>query len=200
VFWKVKHIDETDDRLTDPALIPLAVGAIYSAPPVITVGANTGNQWGVFDSVEDDDRDLDYWLYSVGAGYQVHDDLYTSVQYERFDVDLLDGNTAFQGYNLHEMATGKNEKNIASLRARYVMGGAEMGLTYEHVFGTFTPDLDALGAGTDFVIQFADLATAQANKVPEGSRGFRGRFGGWNSLEERDYRQNRLKAYLKVQF
>lgn len=202
VFWKVKHIDETDDRLTDPALIPLAVGAIYSAPPVITepVSGLTGNQWGVFDSVEDDDRDLDYWLYSAGAGYQLHDDLYASVQYERFDADLVDGNTAFQGYNLHEMATGKHEKNIASLRARYVMGGAEMGLTFEHIFGTFTPDLDALGAGTDFVIQFADLATANANHVDPGSRGFRGRFGGWNSLEERDFRQNRLKAYLKVQF
>jgi hypothetical protein len=193
LFWKVKHIDETDDRLTDPALIPLAVGAIYGPPPA-------PGQFGVFDDVSDDDRDLDYWLYSVGAGYQLHDDLYTSVQFERFDAELLDGNTAFQGYNLHEMATGDHEKNIASLRARYVMGGAEIGLTFEHVFGTFTPDMEALGAGTDFTVQFADAATSVSNSVPLGSPGFRNRFTGWVRLDERDYRQNRLKAFLKVQF
>jgi hypothetical protein len=208
--WKVKHIDETDDRLTDAGFLPLAVGSIYSAPPatfgdanlngVLDPGEATGNQWGVFDAVTDDDRDLDYWLYSLGVGYQLHDDLYGSLQYERFDVELLDGNTAFQGYNLHEMATGDHEKNKLALRARYVLGGAEMGLALEHIWGTFSPDLDALGAGTDFVVQYADFGTATGNGVPVGSRGFRGRFGGWNSLEERDYRQNRLKAFLKVQF
>jgi hypothetical protein len=197
-FWKVKYIDETDDRLTDASWLtnPEFTG-LFSPPPVITVpetGA-TGFQWAPFDDVTDDDRDLEYWLYSAGIGYQIHDDLYTTLQYERFDVDLLDGNTAFQGYNLHEMVSGDHEKNNLSLRARYVMGGAEMGLVYEYVWGTFTPDF-----GDGFVTQFADAGTATNNFVPLGSPGFRGRFGGWNSLLEREFRQNRIKAFMKVQF
>jgi hypothetical protein len=33
-----------------------------------------------------------------------------------------------------------------------------------------------------------------------GSPGFRGRFGGWNSLLTREFKQQRLKASLKVRF
>jgi hypothetical protein len=36
--------------------------------------------------------------------------------------------------------------------------------------------------------------------VKEGSRGFKNRYGGWNSLEKRDFEQNRLKAFFKVRF
>ena len=43
-------------------------------------------------------------------------------------------------------------------------------------------------------------ADRRRHNVPVGSLGFRGRFGGWNSLETRDFEQNRLKAFMKVQF
>ena len=93
------------------------------------------------------------------------------------------------------MASGDHEKNRVSVRARYVMGGAEIGLVYQYLWGEFTPEF-----GGDFVPPVADAGTAPNNFVPVGSLGFRGRFGGWNSLEEREFRQNRLKAFLKVQF
>jgi len=48
--------------------------------------------------------------------------------------------------------------------------------------------------------QFADEATSANVNVPVGSPGFQNRFGGWNSLREREFDHQRLKAFLKVQF
>lgn len=218
IFGKLKWIDEKDDRLNDPRYLPFLPGDcaangggcanrvrfyspgnstadIYGNPPVITVNGVTGYQWKPFDSISDDDRDMDYTLYQLGAGYQLTDNLYTSLTYEMYDVDLKDGNTAFQAYQLHSMASGKHEKNKLILYARYTLGGAEFGFNYEYNTGTYDPDF-----GSGFVVQFADAETARNLGVPEGSPGFRGRFGGWNSLIERDFEQHRLKAYLKVRF
>jgi len=216
--FKVKYIDETDDRMTDPRFLPYQPGDcpgggapcannanfysdsntsadIYGNPPVITVDGVTGYQWKPFDSIHDDDRDLKYWLYRVAGGYQLTDQLYGSLAYERWDVELKDGNTAFQAYQLHEMASGDHTKNKIILTGSYVLGGAEFGIDYEYSFGDFEPDF-----GTGFVPQVADEATAASNNVPVGSLGFRGRFGGWNSLEKRDFDQQRLKAFMKVRF
>ncbi|MEM9293677.1 MAG: hypothetical protein AAGD01_18500 [Acidobacteriota bacterium] len=219
IFGKVKFIDETDKRLDDSNFLPFAAGdcpgggvacannanaynaagnstsAIYGNPPVITVNGVTGYQWKPFDSLADDDRDMDYKMYQLGAGYQLTNDLYASLQFERYDVDLQDGNTAFQAYQLHEIASGDHTKNKLILKARYVLGGAEIGFNYEYNEGTFDPDF-----GTGFVVNFADEGTAASVNVPVGSPGFFGRFGGWNSLAERDFDQQRFKAYVKVQF
>lgn len=216
--FKVKYIDETDDRMTDARFLPYQAGDcpgggvacannvnfysdgnssadIYYNPPVITVDGVTGYQWKPFDSVADDDRDLEYWLYRVAGGYQLTDQLHGTLAYELYDVDLKDGNTAFQAYQLHEMASGEHTKNKVILTASYVLGGAEFGLNYEYSFGDFKPDF-----GGGFVPQVADEATAEGNNVPVGSLGFRGRFGGWNSLEKRDFDHQRLKAFMKVRF
>ncbi len=42
--------------------------------------------------------------------------------------------------------------------------------------------------------------TADAHGVAVGSRGFSGRYGGWNSLENRNFHQQRLKAFMKILF
>ncbi len=219
VFGKVKWIDETDDRMTDARFLPFLPGdcpggggacannqrfyspnnstaAIYGNPPVIT-GANgaVGYQWKPFDSLSDDDRDMSYQLIQIGAGYQLTDNLYSSLTLEKYDVDLQDGNTAFQAYQLHSMSSGDHEKNKAILFARYTLGGAEFGFNYEYNWGTFDPDF-----GGGFVPTVADAQTAADFGVPVGSLGFRGRFNGWNSLEERDFKQHRLKAFMKVRF
>jgi hypothetical protein len=219
IFGKVKWIDETDDRMTEARFLPFLPGdcpgggaactnnqrfysggnstaAIYGNPPVIT-GANgvVGYQWKPFDSLSDDDRDMSYQLIQLGAGYQLSDNLYSSLTFEVYDVDLQDGNTAFQAYQLHSMASGDHEKNKAILFARYTLGGAEFGFNYEYNWGTFDPDF-----GGGFVPTAADAQTSADFGVPVGSLGFRGRFGGWNSLEERDFKQNRLKAFMKVRF
>jgi hypothetical protein len=218
LFGKVKWIDETDDRMNDARFLPFQAGdcpgggqacanntrfyspgntsaSIYGNPPVITVNGVTGYQWAPFDDLSDDDREMDYQLLQLGAGYQLSDNLYSSLTFERYDVDLQDGNTAFQAYQLHNMASGDHIKNKVILFARYTLGGAEFGFNYEYNYGEFDPDF-----GGGFVPQIADAQTATDFGVPVGSLGFRGRFGGWNSLEEREFEQNRLKAFMKLRF
>jgi hypothetical protein len=218
VFGKIKWIDETDDRMTESRFLPYRPGDcpgggagcannvnnysngfstadIYGNPPVITVNGVTGYQWKPFDSLSDDDREMDYQLIQLGAGYQFTGNLYGSLTYENYDVDLQDGNTAFQAYQLHSMSSGQHDKNKLILQARYTIGGAEFGFNYEYNWGEFDPDF-----GGGFVTQFADQETANNFGVPVGSPGFRGRFGGWNSLITRDFEQHRLKSFLKVRF
>jgi len=218
LFGKIKLIDETDDRMNDARFLPYRAGDcpgggvacrnqtnaygnghstadLYTNPPVITVNGVTGYQWKPFDSLSDDDRDLNYKLYQIGAGYQLTGNLYGSLTFERYDVDLKDGDTAFQAYNLHSMASGKNEKNKLIAYAHYTFGAAEFGANFEYNWGTFTPDF-----GGGFVTQFADAGIAHDFGVPVGSPGFRGRFGGWNSLLKRDFTQERMKVFMKVRF
>jgi hypothetical protein len=218
VFGKLKWIDETDERMNDARFLPYLPGdcpgggagcannrrfyspdnstaAIYGNPPVITVNGVTGYQWKPFDSLSDDDRDMSYQLVQLGAGYQLTDNLYSSLTFERYDVDLKDGNTAFQAYQLHTMASGDHSKDKIILFARYTLGGAEFGFNYEYNKGSFDPDF-----GGGFVPQLADAQTAKDFGVPVGSPGFKGRFGGWNSLDKRDFKQERLKVYMKVRF
>ncbi len=226
LFGKIKWIDETDERLNDARYLPFLPGDcpgggqacanqtraygfrtengvqvpnttadIYGNPPVITVNGVTGYQWKPFDSLSDDDREMDYQLIQIGAGYQITDNLYSSLTYEMYDVELQDGNTAFQAYQLHSMASGEHSKNKVMLYARYVIGGAEFGFNYEYNFGEFDPDF-----GGGFVPQVATQEIANNANVPVGSLGFSGRFGGWNSLETREFRQQRLKTFMKVRF
>ena len=173
-----------------------STAAIYGNPPVIT-GANgqVGYQWKPFDSIADDDRNLDYFMWQLGAGYQVTDEVHLTFTYENYDVDLMDGNTAFQAYNLHQMASGHHDKNKYSLKAQYFLAGMEFGLIWQYIDGSFTPDF-----GGGFVPQTAS-ADVQANLgFREGTLGFTNRFGGWNSLETRDFDHQRLKAFMKVAF
>ncbi|NJL29167.1 MAG: hypothetical protein HC897_15440, partial [Thermoanaerobaculia bacterium] len=222
IYGKVKWIDETDKRMNDGRFLPYLAGDcpgggvacannrnnyfvgggntfstadLYGNPPVITVNGITGYQWKPFDSLADDDRDMSYKLYQLGAGYQLTDEVYGTITYEHYDVDLKDGNTAFQAYQLHEMASGQHKKDKLILTAKYNIGGAEIGFNYEYNTGSFDPDF-----GGGFVVQYADAQTAADVNVPVGSPGFRGRFGGWNSLLERDFEHQRLKAFLKVFF
>jgi hypothetical protein len=225
IFFKVKSIGETDNRLNDPKFLPFAAGDCpgsgqacknvknyyvpglttanadqFGNPPVITVtnpdgSKSTGYQWKPWTSITDDDRDLKYYMFQLGAGYQLTNDLYGSLSYEYYHADLKDGNTAFQAYNVNEMMSGMTKKHMAIARFNYTLGGANVGFEYQYNWGTFEPDF-----GTGYVVQYADAGTASSKGVNLGSRGFAGRYGGWNSLETRNFNQARLKAFLKVQF
>ena len=222
---RVKYIHETDNRLNSARFLPYLAGDcpgggaacagnknfysagnstadLYGNPSVITVTnpvtgeTATGYQWKPFDSISDDDRRMKYWAYSLGVGYQLTDELYANVNYDRYDVDLKDGNTAFQAYNLHEMASGKTHKNVLTAKALYVLGpGFEFHFEYQYNFGTFDPNF-----GGGYVVQYADATIAHNHDVPLNSPGFTNRFTGWNSLATRDFDQQRLKAWLKVAF
>ncbi|KFE68906.1 hypothetical protein [Hyalangium minutum] len=218
IFGKAKFIHETDKRINDSRFLPYKAGACpggteacadlkneyspglstadtFGNPNVITVGDQTGYQWKPFDSLSDDDRLLRYYAFTAGAGYQLSDDLYASVSYTKYLADLFDGNTAFQAYNLHEMASGYHNKNSVVVRAKYILAGVEFGLEGQYAFGTFDPDF-----GSGFVEQIADEQTAKDHNVKVGSRGFRNRFSGWNSLETREFDHIRAKAFMKAQF
>ena len=162
---------------------------------MITVGGVTGYQWKPFNDIADDNRDLSFSMIQLGGGYQFTDELYASLTYEHFDADLQDGNTAFQAYQLHEIASGDHSKDKISLKIRYFLAGMEFGLIYQYIDGTFKPDF-----GSGFVPQIADENIHETFGYPVGSLGFAGRFGGWNSLEERDFSHQRLKAFMKIAF
>lgn len=225
VFGKLKFLNETDNRMNDAAFLPYKAGdcaggttacknqenfystgnstsGLYSNPSVITVTnpvtgvKTTGYQWKPFDSLSDDDRDLKYFSFNLGAGYQVTNDLYASLTYAYYNADLKDGNSAFQAYRLHELASGKSTKNQLIVKLKYTLGGlSECGLEYQYNFGTFDPDF-----GGGYVVQYASEDTARNVGVPVNSPGFAGRFTGWNSLLSREFDQQRLKAFMKVQF
>ncbi len=225
LFGKVKYIKETDNRLTDPRFLPFVDGDcalppselgcnnvrrlwngfstadIYPNPPVITVNGVTGYAYKPFNDVSDDDRDLKYYLVMIGAGYQLSNDLYGTLSYEYFDADLKDGTTAFQGYGNHEWAAGKHKKNRVTLKFKYILAGAEIGWEYQYVFGTFDPASVAEDIAQGFVPQFASLGTAQSRFVPVGSPGFQNFNGfGFQSLAKRTFDEQRIKAFMTVQF
>ncbi len=220
IWGKYKRISETDDRMTDPRFLPfnadgtkhiygtdasgnpLSTGDFYSNPPVISVTyldgtTATGNQWKTFDSLGDDDRDLKYNMIMFGIGKQLHQDFYGSVQYEYYDAKLFDGTTAFQAYNLHEMAGGTHHKNKLIGVGRFTIAGLpEAGFQVEHNWGSFDPDF-----GGGFVPQQIQTVDQEKNfHQPIGTLGFFNRFGGFNSIEKRTFSQSRLKVYLKVLF
>jgi hypothetical protein len=220
LFGKFKYIHETDKRLNNARYLPFqegdcaadgtgcagnkrfydeggqfSTGDYFSNPSVINVDGVSGYKWKPFDNIADDDRELNYTSFNLGAGYQLTDDLYMSLSYTKYLVDLKDGNTAFQAYNLHEMASGKHDKNQLSLKAKYILAGVEFGLEGQYAFGDFKPDF-----GTGFVPQIADEKVAADVGVALGSRGFEGRYGGWNSLETRNFEHVRLKMFMKAQF
>lgn len=224
VFGKVKFIYETDKRLNSERYLPYAPGDcpgngqpcsnvknfyspgnttadIYGNPDVI-VNSNgaVGYGWAPFDDISDDDRELRYFTAALGAGYQFTDDLYLSLHYQKFLVDLLDGNTAFQSYGFHELVTGFHDKNQLVLKAKYVLAGVEFGLEGQWTFGTFTPYTGDFGLFTEFVPQVADDARVTSLKVAPNSLGFATRVGGWQVLEQRTFSQMRMKAFMKAQF
>jgi hypothetical protein len=149
-----------------------------------------------------------YFTFALGAGYQFTDQLYLSLHYQKYLADAWDGNTALQSYGYHEMVTGFHDKNQFVLKAKYVLAGVEFGLEGQWTIGTFTPYVQQLGAGTDFVPQYADQARCEAMHVrcpdadagTQGAMGFGTRVGGWQTLEPRLYSQARMKAFMKAQF
>ena len=154
-----------------------------------------GCQFKPFNDIADDDRELNYTSFNVGAGYQLTDDLYMSLAYTKYMVDLQDGNTALQGYNLHEMVSGQHDRNQLALRAKYILAGVEFGLEGQYAFGSFAPEF-----GSGYVPQLATEKQVSEVGVALGSKGFENRYGGWNSLETRNFEHMRLKMFMKAQF
>jgi hypothetical protein len=222
VFGKVKYIYENDKRMNNAKYLPFKAGTcpgggiacsasadaineyspgnstagMYRNPGLVTVGDQTGYAWKPFDSIEDDDRELNYTSFSLGTGYQLTDDLYMSVSYAKFLANLKDGNTAFRAYDSHQMASGQHDKNLVSVRAKYILAGVEFGAEAGYAFGTFKPEY-----GTGFLMQNAPASIASQRDIAEGTKGFSSsEYGNWFNLEDRNFQQMRLKVFMKAQF
>jgi len=224
VFGKLKYIYERNNRLNDAKYLPYRAGdcpipataagcsgqrqfysavnstaSIYGNPGVfLGPDGQYHYTWDPFDKITDDDRIENYGSAMIGAGYQFTDDLYLSLSYTGYLVDLIDGTTALQAYGNHEMVTGKHQKNIFTLKGKYVLAGVEFGMEAAYGFGWFHPDLAAILG--DSSPQAASAAASSSTHVPLGSDGFYTRAGGWSRLDDRFFSQARFKAYMKAQF
>jgi hypothetical protein len=121
-------------------------------------------------------------MFQLGAGYQLTDDLYASATYEKYDVDLYDGNTP-PGVPTARIASGQHDKNKFIVNAATSSRGAEFGLICEYAWGDCTPTSRRLR--------------------PERRRGTGDRFQRpRRDQQPRDPRvpPQPLKAFMKVQF
>lgn len=181
---RFKYIDEEDLRINDEFFLPYnADGTVNNAETAGTYGAVDGAK--LFTELTDDDKQMDMYLYELGAGYQLTEELYLDLTWQYFDVELVDGNTAFMGNRSHRMAGGVHKKNNIILDASYMVGGAEFGMIYQFAFGEWAPN-------------FGDDYTVVTNA--DGERGFINNWSGFESLEKREYTHNRMKAYMKLLF
>lgn len=197
---KIKHVKETDNRMTASMYLP------NNTPTQVLISDGfqfDGNLTKSFNNLGDDDKDLKLWTYQAGLGYQFTSEFWGGLRYEYYKVDLVDGNTAFQGGGNHQMAGGDYKKNKLLAILKYSLGGAEFGLEYQYNFGSFDPDF---GAGFN---PWTNPANGKQYFVPayctgeswcnDGARGV----PGWIAPQpafKRDFNQQRLKAFLKVSF
>jgi len=176
---KWKYIDEEDLRLNDEKyLTDDGVMGHYGSP-------DEAGQWAEFDSIDDDDKKMTMNMFQLGAGYQLSSELFCDLTWEVYAVDMLDGNTAFQGNRAHRMTGGKHTKNNVILHADYMVGGAEFGMDYQWSFGDWAPN-------------FGDGYNPTVND--DGEVGFVDSWGVFQSLSKREYTHNRMKTYMKVRF
>ncbi|MBD3219650.1 hypothetical protein GF314_00285 [bacterium] len=184
VHARWKYIDEEDLRINEEEYIPFNEdGSVNNAETAGHYSAVDGAK--LFTDLADDDKQMDMYLYEIGAGYQLTDELYLDLTYQYYDVELVDGNTAFMGNRSHRMAGGDHVKNNIIADASYMIGGAEFGMIYQWSFGEWAPNF-----GDDYTVVTND----------DGDRGFINNWGGFESTEKREYYHSRMKAYMKLLF
>ncbi len=202
---RIKYIRDTDDRLTDPALLTDAydgypLGRGFAVNP--DWAALTADQQAV-NSVADDDRSADYFTMGFSLGSQVHEDLYVRALYEYHHVDLFDGSQNVAPIGLHfegnnagdpccggagfgyaEYLTGKHNKHKFALQASYFLSGVEIGVDAQWFFGDYQPDFIAGEGQTLNINADGEVITPLGNI----------------SQDDVTLRAYRLKAFVKAQF
>ena len=226
LFFKVKGISETDKRLNDARFLPYAAGdcpgngeacknvlnyyngtlstanvSYFRNPPVITVTnpdgarrpATSGSRGPASPTTTATSATTPTSSVSATSS---RNDLYGSLGYEYYTADLKDGNTAFQAYKLHEMASGKHQKNILVAKLSYTLGGATIGFEYQYNWGTFKPDF-----GDGFVVQYADAGTADEPRRPGRlSAASKAAAAAGTASWTGTFSQQRIKAFMKIMF
>ncbi len=176
--FKYKMIEDEDNRVTDASKLSDA----YRQSTV--------------DSVNYDNRDADYTTYLVSAGYQFHNDLYASLGFEHYEVDLFDGTVDVTPPNMDGWEpefgwigymTGQHEREKLMLKVKYFLSGMEFGLNMQWIDGSYDPE-------------FYDGVDGQIVKINTAGLESVGTAVGSIKTEKADFDHYRLKAFMKVQF
>jgi hypothetical protein len=193
---RYKYISDEDDRVTRSSSLADA----YDGYPAAVGSMNP--DWipnvGLGGCVGCDDREADYDTYGISAGYQLTPDLYATLIYEYHQVELIDGTIdvapvglgfeASNDFGWAEYVTGKTDKNRVGLDFSYFLSGVEFGGTIDYLWGGFDPSFYTDSAGRRVRLVPAPGVNAFATplgNIPIGSV---------------DYRQYRMKIFMKVSF
>jgi hypothetical protein len=144
---RYKYLSDEDKRVTNAALL----GDAYDGFPG-AVGAMNPD-WipnvGLGGCVSCDDREADYDTYGISAGYQLTQDLYATLIYERHEVELIDGTIdvapvglnfeASNDFGFAEYMTGKHVKDRLGLTFSYILSGVQFGGAVDYFWGTYDP-------------------------------------------------------------
>ncbi|MCB1052016.1 MAG: hypothetical protein H6510_07520 [Acidobacteria bacterium] len=177
--FRYKVVNDEDKRVTNPALLSDA----YRFPA------------SVITDVAYDDRDADYTAFGLSAGYQLTRDLYGMLEFERFEVDLVDGSIDMTPplmdswepeFGWINYLTGDHEKNKIGIHLKYFLSGMEFGLKAQFFDGSYTP---RFYNGVDGkLVEFQPTGATVQTAI------------GAISTAKVDLEQYRLKAFMKVQF
>ncbi len=191
-FGKFKWIDEEDKRVKESKYLVDGSTPYYGGYPthVVDPYGVTGYEHDPFDDLSDDDRDLDYYMTKFGFGYQLFEDLYAKFYYEYYYADLKDGTTAFYpplgaGTWSAPYQTGIHQKNIFAIHLDYFLSGLEFGLDAQWIFGEYSPRFYGDHVFTENPDGVLGVSTGDGIFVPD---------------VDRQFKQYRLKAWLKVKF
>lgn len=193
---RFKYISDEDDRVTDATLLTDAYDGFPDA-----AGFALNPDWvpnvGLDGCVRCDDREADYYTYLISAGYQLTQDLYVRVLYQRDEVDLIDGTIdvapvglgfeASNDFGYAEYLTGEHTKNRIGAELNYFLSGVEFGASIDWLFGEYRPEFLDYRNG-----QIVRLDTSLVNTVatPLGNI----------DVTKADIEQYRMKAFMKVSF
>jgi hypothetical protein len=193
---RYKYISDEDDRVTRRSSLTDAYdgfpGAVGSMNPDWIPNVGLGG------CVSCDDREADYDTFGLSAGYQLTPDLYATLIYEFHQVELIDGTIdvapvglgfeASNDFGFAEYMTGETTKNRIGLDFSYFLSGVEFGGTIDYLWGDYDPSFFTDSNGRRVRLTAAPGVTSFATPL------------GNIPLSSVDYRQYRMKIFMKVSF
>ncbi|MAZ66693.1 MAG: hypothetical protein CMF25_06250 [Kangiellaceae bacterium] len=175
---RLKFIDDADNRVTSESRF----NEVYAS--------------GGLDSLDDDDRDFEMFLFEPTIGYQVHNDLYAKLTYGYYNIDVNDGKVGY-GDDGHPgkgwtapYETGEHERHSLLLQFDYFLPGLEVGSSLQWINQYYDPKFQ-------FNNEQDRLARVSVNE--EGDTVVATGLGDVVD-EEAKSRQYRMKTWVKVKF
>jgi hypothetical protein len=212
--FRYRYLHDEDKRVTNPALLADA----YDGYPEAAIGPQT--DWTdirnasctdpllpcLVDDVGYDDREATYHTFGFSAGYQVTPDLYGRFLWDHHTIDLIDGiidvapvGMGFEANNdfgYAEYATGEWVKDRIGFQFSYFLSGVEFGASIDWLFGSYEP---VFLVGEDGALLSIHPEDPRILTDVDGRRSVVTPLGNI-PMDEVDFEQYRLKAFMKVGF